>query len=66
MENRGLLSRTQVGRGTEVRLTSDGHEIMEKIGECIEKFNTRYTSLIGEKNVESLTSNVYEASLRLR
>lgn len=65
LENRGLLARKQIGRNTAVSLTSEGEEFMPKLADCIERFNNRYRSSIGESKIDQLTENIYDAAMKI-
>lgn len=65
MERRGLMTRKQEGRNTEVYLTKEGEKFMKKVSQCLDRVAVRYNAILGEKTVDRLTKSVYNASMKL-
>ncbi len=62
MEAKGLVTRTSVGRTTEVYPTHKCSDLDNKIKEAWMNLYKRYSQLLGEEEAKKLTTDVYEAS----
>ena len=66
MEFRGFVERKTIGKNTEVYPTQKSLEINMKIKQAWVNLFSRYISLLGEDESESLTSSIYEAAIKLQ
>jgi DNA-binding MarR family transcriptional regulator len=65
MEFRGYLTRTQVGRSTEVYPTQLSQELNPTIKTAWKSLFERYSNLIGKEESQALTAKINDANVRL-
>lgn len=65
MENRGLLTRTHVGRATEVYPTQSSLDLDKKIKDAWAELYKRYANILGKENSNELAVQIQNAINKL-
>ena len=65
LEHRGLVERRKAGRSTEVYPTEKSLKLQPEIKTAWANLKKKYSELLGEKNGEKLTADIYEAVKKL-
>jgi len=65
MEYRGFLKRQSCGRSTEVYSTEAGLEMQSKLKEIWRNLYERYSTVLGKETSDKLTTDIYDAVLKL-
>ncbi len=65
MENRGLLTRTHVGRTTEVYPTQGSIDLNDNIKKAWAELHEKYTKILGREEGDKLAQLIHEATRKL-